>query len=455
MGALAAENELRRDFALLPEARRMSVVARIITAEQPMEIHMTATANPILSREIKAGYDPALLANARILISGLGALAQNMLVNLALSQVGEIWAVDFDEFDLSNATRSPFYPSEKDVLLWGRSKATVVPQKLRQMIHWASLPRMRYFNGVIQALGDSPFEHASIVISAVDNALTRAYLSDMCRRHSVPLVEGGFTGSTISFAVFANRDGDPCWSCQSSGPVKGMIRSSCTATAAEVEAAGFLAATQSVASTLGGLMAEAAIQVLHGQSDLANRRLYLNIRTGAAAVAKLKANASCSGRHDVLTSRPALLSTTSEQPLSDLLAELRSRFGGHSIKLPSPYVVRIGCDQCGSLIEVKRPEGALTAPPKCQACGGLWPIVDAGQAWLIFNQVSSDDDALLAEPCAALGIAPGALVEACGESGEWQTAKVAGNSLDLFEMVSSSLQFQSLSPERSKNSTGS
>ena len=46
------------------------------------------------SRELLAGYNPKLLAESTVLIVGVGALGQNLALNLALSGVGKLRIID-------------------------------------------------------------------------------------------------------------------------------------------------------------------------------------------------------------------------------------------------------------------------------------------------------------------------------------------------------------------------
>jgi molybdopterin/thiamine biosynthesis adenylyltransferase len=51
-------------------------------------------------------WDQEKLAKARILVVGAGALGNEVLKNLALLGVGEIYLTDFDHIEKSNLTRS-------------------------------------------------------------------------------------------------------------------------------------------------------------------------------------------------------------------------------------------------------------------------------------------------------------------------------------------------------------
>ena len=72
------------------------------------------TKSSLLSRERAAGYESERLAAMRVLLVGVGALGQNVGLNLALAQVGSLCVIDLDQFETHNATRSPCFPTPDD-----------------------------------------------------------------------------------------------------------------------------------------------------------------------------------------------------------------------------------------------------------------------------------------------------------------------------------------------------
>lgn len=232
------------------------------------------------ARERLAGYDPAVMQGATVLVAGAGALAQNLLVNLALSGVGELRIVDFDMFEDHNAPRSPLYPTHAERASLGMRKAPVVATKAHALMR-APHARARFAVSRIQALGAGAMEGVDVVAACVDNPDARAYLGDLCRLTGLTLVEGGFDGSAVSMSVFpASEPGaeasDPCYRCGNASVVGTF---SCQRYAASTIEAGGIPAIQSAAATLGGLQAEAIIQALHGV-HAGHRRVNLDVRTG-------------------------------------------------------------------------------------------------------------------------------------------------------------------------------
>jgi molybdopterin/thiamine biosynthesis adenylyltransferase len=374
-----------------------------------------------LSREVAAGYDPERLAQMGVLLIGAGALGQNIGLNLALCQVGQLCLVDLDQFEPHNATRSPCFPSSSERRRWGNAKARVVARKLRQLVSWSKHPEVTYLDGPIQRFGDAPFRDATVVVSAVDCNATRAYIGAMARKHRRPLVEGGFVGSDISYCVLSNDGDTPCWLCHQQVRVVDRLRLGCTASAQEAEQAGFVPATQPAAAALGALMAEAVIQLGHYNQENMNRRVYANVRSAKMTTTCLTLDERCDCRHDW----PEIafqVSVSDESFARELLSQLSKRFERPSVVLPHRFVVSAPCAKCLNSLEIKQPEWAVFNRPRCKMCGGSWNLRNyvTDQTSLpvdIHLTLSEDTPELHSFPLSTIGIVPGMLLEVTDASG--------------------------------------
>lgn len=333
------------------------------------------------SRERLAGYDPERMGTATILIVGAGALAQPLVQNLALSGVGELRVVDFDEFESHNASRSIYYPTSGEQERLGLMKAKVVAHKAFPQMR-AAEPVMRYALVPLQELGLGAFDGVDVVLSAVDNPRARAYISDACRFLGIAMVEGGFDGPTVSMSCFRaveaeDAEDEPCYRC-SNPHVVGTF--SCQRYAAEASRQGIIAAIQPAASALAGLMAEAAIQALHGSHPASFKRTTLDVRSGEFRRYGLTRNSNCPGIHERNTYEPIDVGVGPDEPLEALIEAAEVQLGpGTRIDLAEPFVVEAFCLTCGTPITVESPEWSYDMSPRCTAldCGGSWrPVAD-------------------------------------------------------------------------------
>jgi len=392
------------------------------------------SSDAIFSREQAAGYRPEVLAQLKALVIGCGALGQNVLINLALTQVGTVMLTDGDEFELHNAPRSPLFGNDNERRRWGSGKAGVCAHKIRQMVGgWSEKPRILYASVPIQALGDRPFRDASLIISAVDRDghRGRRYIGEMARKHHRVLIEGGFGGPRINFCVLPNDGPDaPCWSCGQAEVADDDMQFGCTARANALENLGFIPAIQPAAACLGALTAEAAIQSAHDELTLANKRVYLDIRTGRVAIANLAKDPNCSACRD-WPSSTAQVRVPGNALCRDLLRHLKFHTENPSVTLPARFVVRGPCAKCGRPTTILRPEWALTAEIRCRDCGGEWRIVPRtgtpGSPLEVHLTLSKDTHGLLDLPLEQVGIVAGSLLEV-SDGGQSFTVDVSSTS---------------------------
>lgn len=391
-----------------------------------------------LSRERLAGYDPQKMNSATVLVAGAGALAQMLVLNLALPGVGEIRLVDFDVFESHNATRSLFYPTAAEQQRWGMKKATIVAHKAYNLMLSAA-PVMRYATTAVQALGLGGFDGVDVVVSGVDNPRARAYLGDASRVLGLPLIEAGFDGTSLALSCFppTAEATMPCYRCGNPSLVGTF---SCQRYAAEAEKAGITPAIQPGASALAGLQAEATIQAIHGEYPTGFRRTILDVRKATGTQYQLSFNPDCEGAHHRF-SGPKKLDVIAEQTLSDLVTAIEAELGvGAEITLPEPVIIDATCMKCGNVIAVAAPEWAYDMNPRCKSCNGPWTSLGEppeGYSPTKPKVISRNvDSAALDVSCRSAGLPPMAIFAARPDGAEEdELFQLAGRLDDLYETV--------------------
>lgn len=380
----------------------------------------------VFSRERLAGYDPARLKEAVVLLVGAGAAGSNIALNLALSGVGELRVVDFDDVEPSNLSRAPLFRRER--LVGGR-----VRQKARELAQGylsfalASDPLVRFATVPIEALGLGAFRGVDVVISAVDSFRVRAWLSDAARRCGIPFVECGFSAPRGHVSVFPNRAADePCWRCLMPGVSSGGA--SCTVYARQVASEGRVPATQTVAAVFGALAAEATLLALHGEFPLGGRLRDLDVRSGRGATIEIVADPDCSAHEPLGEVTDVAISAGA--PLSALVEAVRGFVAEPILHLPMPYLTRVPCALCGAGVQVGKPMWAVREPPVCRTCPKVAQLHGQG---VVTQSTVAPGDELAARPCRALGIAPGAiLLVEDGVTHDARAIRIAGTVDDLF-----------------------
>src|SRR5437899_12932824 len=74
-------------------------------------------------------WDHERLRAAKVLDVGAGAIGNEVLKNLALLGIGQVWVIDLDEIEDSNLTRSVLFRHED----CGKSKAIAAAEEMRNI----------------------------------------------------------------------------------------------------------------------------------------------------------------------------------------------------------------------------------------------------------------------------------------------------------------------------------
>ena len=199
----------------------------------------------------------AKLAEARILIVGLGGLGCPAAQYLATSGAGTLILNDFDKVDESNLARQVLFDGD-DI---GRLKTEAAARSLARLNPAVAIEQFA------DRLSDAELERlaagADVVLDCTDNFGTRLAINRACVAAAKPLVSGAALRFEGQISVFANGPGDPCYRCVYSDDDE--LLGDCAGN-------GVLAPVPGV---IGCLMAiEAMLLVATGQSAL-NRRLLL------------------------------------------------------------------------------------------------------------------------------------------------------------------------------------
>lgn len=388
-----------------------------------------ADISELLSRERLAGYAPARLRSGVIGLIGAGALGNNVAQNLSLSGLGELRVVDFDVIEPSNATRSPLFPRAAALAAKPRSKA-------RELAHavlgasYADAPVVRYARTRVEALGLGALLGCDAIVAAVDSFRARAWLSDASRLLGIPLVEGGFRGSSGQVSVYLNASpGAPCYRCLNPVAEGGV---SCSLYARGVLARGGIPATQSIAALTAAYVTEAAIRLLHPEgSPLANKMVTFDVGTGRSSLLTLTADPECPGVHRTVGEFEAIQVSADEPALR--IFEALPNLADPEIVLPAEYLAEAPCARCGTRVHIGKPEWAVTEPPACSRCAA--PSDERSPAGLVTASRVRPNDAIARRACRKLGIAPMGVVEVVDRAtGESHWVSLSGSLDSLFVM---------------------
>ena len=148
------------------------------------------------------------LADARVLIIGLGGLGSSSSVYLAAAGVGHLVLVDFDEVDISNLQRQIVHAT-KDI---GRLKVDSAAEHLLELNPEIQVTKIDH--KIENEELEEQIKLSTVVLDCSDNFQTRFAINDACVKHKIPLVSGAAIRFEAQVSVFDSRHEDsPCYRC--------------------------------------------------------------------------------------------------------------------------------------------------------------------------------------------------------------------------------------------------
>ncbi|MCG8379455.1 MAG: molybdopterin-synthase adenylyltransferase MoeB [Proteobacteria bacterium] len=148
------------------------------------------------------------LAQARVLIIGMGGLGSAVSIYLTTAGVGELVIVDFDRVDLSNLQRQIVH-GDDDI---GRLKVESARDHLLSLNPGVKVEMINH-----RLEGENLLEqvsNANVVVDASDNFQTRFAVNEACVKAGTPLVSGAAIRFEAQLSVFNPSEPDsPCYRC--------------------------------------------------------------------------------------------------------------------------------------------------------------------------------------------------------------------------------------------------
>lgn len=147
------------------------------------------------------------LADARVLIVGLGGLGSPVALYLAAAGVGTLLLADHDSVDVSNLQRQIIH---KQASLQLNKAASAAEQISLLNPHCQTQVIADYLDAKQLA---SWVPKVDLVVDCSDNFATRQQINKACVQARKPLVSGAAIGFSGQIAVFNGTPQSPCYAC--------------------------------------------------------------------------------------------------------------------------------------------------------------------------------------------------------------------------------------------------
>jgi len=310
-------------------------------------------------------WDQALLARAKVLVIGAGALGNEVIKNLALLGFGNVVIADMDSVELSNLSRSVLFREIDD----GKFKSECAARAAKNIFPGMNVTPL--VGNILSDLGLGWFRWADAVIGALDNREARVFVNSACARVARPWIDGGIevlNGVARGFSPPRTA----CYECTMSKVDWDLLnkRRSCSLLARRALAQRGTPTTPTTASVIGAIQVQEVVKLLHGRGALFGRGFVFDGAEHSSYAVNYPIDPDCPW-HEPQAPIETMTQFNAQTKLSDIWHEATQRLGGvDAIDFVRELVECLDCSACGRRENIflpveKIPEDQL----RCPACG--------------------------------------------------------------------------------------
>ena len=311
-------------------------------------------------------WEQQRLAEARVLLIGVGAIGNEVLKNLALLGIGNVVVVDLDTIENSNLSRSVLFRAED----CGRSKAEVGAQRAREIY-----PDIRVQPIVANAvfdLGLGLYRWADVILGGLDNREARVAINRAAARAGKVWIDGAIERLDGVARVFDPACG-PCYECTMSAVDWKMLeaRRSCALLSRSEMELGKVPTTPTTASVIAGIQCQEAVKYLHGLDVLEGRGFIFEGMTHQSYVVSYTRKDDCPS-HELDESVEVLPWSAMQTTVREFLDRVRADLGPEAVvETNNDLLATLYCPQCDETETVWTSLGKVTeASARCRRCRG-------------------------------------------------------------------------------------
>jgi adenylyltransferase/sulfurtransferase len=342
-----------------------------------------------------------VVRNATVLVVGAGALGNEVLKNLALMGIGNLFVADFDTIEDSNLSRSVLFRAEDR----GRRKVDAAVEGVKALNPDV---KVKAWHGDINyELGLGVFRHVDAVVGCLDNREARLSLNRFSWAVQRPWVDGAIQELMGIVRVFWPGQG-ACYECTLTDLDYQIIslRYSCPLLARQNVMQGKVPTTPTSASIVAAFQTQEALKLIHGLEVQPGKALMINGLTNDIYTTEYPVKKDCMSHASLEPIVELPQATAAQTSAADLLAIAREKLGPETVlEFDSELVVSLYCGACEMETTVfKRMARLYENEAICPECG-------IRREMRLTHRLSGDED-FLGRTLAELDVPPLAIIRA-------------------------------------------
>lgn len=331
-------------------------------------------------------WDQHRLAQARVVVIGAGALGNELLKNLALLGIGNVFVADLDRIEQSNLSRSVLY-READC---GRFKAEVAASRARDI--YPGMKTQAFCGNVVYDLGLGIYRWADVILGGLDNREARVAINHGAARAGKVWIDGAIERLDGVARVFDPATG-PCYECTMSDIDWKMLeaRRSCALLSRDEMDQGKVPTTPTTSSVIAGIQVQEAVKLLHGMEAIRGRGFVFDGTWHQSYLVTYSRREDCPA-HDADADVEVLPWCVAETRVGDFLARVRADLGDRAVvETNHDLLESLTCPGCATTEPLLASLGKISeSQGRCPKCGGhrtpnMYHTLDSSSALLDYT----------------------------------------------------------------------
>jgi adenylyltransferase/sulfurtransferase len=328
---------------------------------------------PFARQRMIEWWDQRHLADAHILVLGAGAIGNEVLKNLALLGVGNIYIVDFDVIESSNLSRSTLFRISDTN---GQYKAEIAAHRIARM-HTYQGANIFYFPGdLVWGLGAGVYRYMDVVVGCLDNVEARRFVNMCCWKTRKSWIDGAIHKLSGSVAFYTAEQTQACYECGVSPELRMLAnqRYSCLSGVVRTNIQfGNEPTTQTSSAIVAAIQTQEAIKVCHGMKIPGGRKVYYNgllhnfdtEDPSLMSVTELEINPLCSCHAEDQIDTISIFDINNEYTVAQVLELAEQKLGMvepelifgtfHTSAQGRRFVISATCPDTGYTVELHKP----------------------------------------------------------------------------------------------------
>ncbi len=303
--------------------------------------------------------------NARVLVAGAGALGNEVVKNLALFGIGQIYVVDFDRIEISNLTRSVLFREED---AYNHSfKSEVVAKRAMEINPQIKVTPI--VGNLFSEVGFGLYNSVDVIIGCLDSRIARYLLNRLAMRAGKTWIDGSIENMTGVVRVYT--PGISCYECGLSREEFNniMLRTGCADVVRMQGNAGRVATTPISASIIGAMQVQEAMKIIHLSENevvpfktLQGKMFRYEGLTNSVNMYKYASWKSTCPAHERWDNIIKIESLSAEDSVSNVLATIKEVLNVNAVEINmrnNKFIDKIISDKPEKEFLVKLPESKL------------------------------------------------------------------------------------------------